>query len=69
MVLGVIARRTTKYHGALLSIYPPGLNHMFLYLLISTSYGNVIKMLTSGKEVCVSIENVWAEHLGGMVVS
>ena len=58
MVLGVIARRTTKYHGALLSIYPPGLDHMFLYLLISTSYGNIIKMLTSGKEVRVSIENV-----------
>ena len=58
MVLGVIARRTTKYHGALLSIYPLGLDHMFLYLLINTSYGNVIKMLTSGKEVRASIENV-----------
>ena len=69
MVLGVIARRTTKYHGALLSIYPLGLDHMFLYLLIKTSYGIIIKMLTSGKNVLVSIENVWEEHLGGIVVS
>ena len=58
MVLGVIARRTTKYHAALLSIYPLGLDRMFLYLLIKTSYGSIIKMLTSGKEVRVSIENV-----------